>query len=83
MVDIVLSIEQAQTSLNATLQGLRGEATVLRDARVASADDHFKLLETVGPIMARVQFPIITPFGYTQDDDGHALFTARILISHA
>jgi len=80
MVDIVLSIEQAQTSLNATLQGLRGEATVLRDARVASADDHFKLLETVGPIMARVQFPIITPFGYTQDDDGLMHYTSAVRV---
>uniref|UniRef100_A0A7S2IXJ5 Protein C10 n=1 Tax=Haptolina brevifila TaxID=156173 RepID=A0A7S2IXJ5_9EUKA len=76
--DVVLSLEQAKSSLSATLGGLRSNSGALEAARVNAAGDTIKLLETVGPLMAEVQFPIISPFGYTTDDDGLMHYTSAV-----
>ena len=59
--DAVLSLDQAKESLKATLTGLRKNAGELDAARASAGDDHFKLLETVGPLMVRRHAQTPTP----------------------
>jgi len=76
--EAVLSLDQARDSLKATLSGLRSNASALAEARATAAGDTFKRLEIVGPVMAQVQFPVIKPLGYTEDDDGLMNYTSAV-----
>lgn len=78
MDQIVLTADQAHGSLQKTVDGLRKEAAALAAARDAAAGDHFKLLELAGPIMAKVQHPIVSELGFTADDDGLMHYTSAV-----
>ena len=76
--DIKLTVEQARTSLQATVDGLRAKSAALGDARSRSAGDHFQTLELIGPIMAEVQHPIVAGLGFTADDEGLMHYTSAV-----
>jgi hypothetical protein len=78
MADIRLSVEQARECLQKTVDGLRKEAGALGAIRAKHASDHLKMLEEVGPLLATVQFPILTSLGYTADDEGLMHYTSAL-----
>ena len=69
------TVDQLRDVLKRTVDGLRAEATALDAARDAAGENKMKLLEEVGPIMAKVQYPLIAEIGFGADESGLEAYT--------
>lgn len=73
-----LTLDQARDSLNQIVAGLRAESAALEQHRSAAGGDMMKMLQLSGPVMAKVQNPVIGSLGFTSDDEGVMNYTVAV-----